>query len=332
AWRLSMPWFLSTRTRLLGVLLLAQVILLAAPHAADDSPLWLRYPAISPDGETILFCYKGDIYSVPSSGGTATPRTLGESYEVSPVWSHDGKSIAFASDRYGSFDVYVMPATGGESTRLTFHSTDEIPSSFTADDKAILFSGYRQSVATDAQFPVGVMKQLYSVPVAAGRISLVLPTPALDATLDGTGNQLIYHDVKGYESEWRKHHTSSVTRDVWVYDLKAAKYRQLTQYIGEDRNPVFDGNSTDFYYLSEQGGSFNVYKSSVADTAQSTALTHFTKNPVRFLTRSTTGRLCFTYDGEIYTLDAGGEPKKVAVRVTQDGRETRDKVVPVNDR
>ena len=77
--------------------------------------------------QTILFCYKGDIYSVPAAGGTATPKTLGESYEFAPVWSHDGKSIAFASDRYGNFDVFVMPAAGGEATRLTFHSTDEIP-------------------------------------------------------------------------------------------------------------------------------------------------------------------------------------------------------------
>jgi len=85
--------------------------------------LWLRYPAISPDGQTLLFEYKGDIWSVPAAGGTATPMTLSESYEFAPVWSHDGKTIAFASDRYGQFDVFVMPATGGEAKRLTFNSS-----------------------------------------------------------------------------------------------------------------------------------------------------------------------------------------------------------------
>ena len=65
---------------------------------AQDKPLWLRYPAISPDGQSILFCYKGDIYQVSSSGGQANPLTIGESYDFSPVWSHDGKFIAFASD------------------------------------------------------------------------------------------------------------------------------------------------------------------------------------------------------------------------------------------
>ena len=77
-----------------------------------------------------------------------------------------------------------------------------------------------------------------------------------------TGDKLIFHDYKGYESEWRKHHTSSVTRDVWLYDVPSKKYTQLTSFKGEDRNPVF-GAGDEFYYLSEQSGSFNVHKSSV---------------------------------------------------------------------
>src|SRR5687767_7036869 len=107
---------------------------------AQDAPLWLRYPAISPDGQTLLFEYKGDIWSVPASGGNAMPMTLSETYESWPVWSHDGKSIAFASDRYGSMDVFVMPASGGEARRLTFHSTGEAPCTFSGDDRAVLFA------------------------------------------------------------------------------------------------------------------------------------------------------------------------------------------------
>ena len=109
--------------------LVAALVLLPLLSARGQAPLWLRYPAISPDGRTIAFSYKGDIYSVPAAGGTATPLTLGESYEFAPVWSHDGKSIAFASDRYGNFDVFIMPATGGEATRLTYHASREIPTS-----------------------------------------------------------------------------------------------------------------------------------------------------------------------------------------------------------
>ncbi|HWB91047.1 MAG TPA: S41 family peptidase [Puia sp.] len=297
---------------------------------AQEHPLWMRYPAISPDGSTILFSYKGDIYTVSSRGGTAVPLTISESYEYAPVWSHDGKWIAFSSDRYGNFDVFVMPSNGGEAKRLTYFSGNEIPSSFSADDKRILFSAHRQDLVTDGQFPTGAMPELYSVPAGGGRVSQVLPIPALSATVDGAGDKIIYEDQKGYESEWRKHHTSSVTRDIWVYDIKTAKYTRLTTFKGEDRNPVFGGDDASYYYLSEQGGSFNVYKSSLNDPATAVALTHFSKHPVRFLTRAKDNTLCFGFDGEIYTQAPGAEPQKVAIRVAEDGRANLEKILPVN--
>jgi tricorn protease len=309
--------------------LLPLLLAAAVPLAAQDRPLWLRYPAISPDGGTIVFCYQGDIYKVPAAGGQAFPLTINEAYDYAPVWSHDGKWIAFASDRTGNFDVYVMPAGGGEARRLTFHSAADIPSGFTADDKAVLFSSARQDTAANVQFPMGTFPELYSVPITGGETSLVLTQPAIAAVVDKTGDKILYHDQKGYESDWRKHHTSAIARDIWVYDVKAKKNTQLTAFAGEDRNPVFDGNGDDFYYLSEQSGSFNVYKSSIGRPDVSTAVTTFTKNPVRFLTRAENGALCFGYDGEIYTKAGAAEPRRVDVRVAQDGRQGLERPVPV---
>ncbi|HNY04089.1 MAG TPA: peptidase S41, partial [Bacteroidales bacterium] len=93
----------------------------------------------------------------------------------------------------------------------------------------------------------------------------------------------------------------------------------------------FDANDKDFYYLSEQNGSFNVFKSSITDPSNPKALTRFTKNPVRFLSRAVNNTLCFTYDGEIYTLKPGGEPAKVTLKISADGRSSQEKIVPVND-
>ncbi|MCC5936375.1 MAG: PD40 domain-containing protein, partial [Lunatimonas sp.] len=100
---------------------------------AENAPNWLRYPAISPDGSQIVFTYKGDLYKVASNGGRATQLTFHEAHDFMPVWSKDGKKIAFASDRYGNFDVFVMDADGGNAHRLTYHSNDEMPYSFAAD-------------------------------------------------------------------------------------------------------------------------------------------------------------------------------------------------------
>lgn len=131
------------------------------------TPLWMRDIQISPDGTEIVFCYKGDIYKVSAKGGTATQLTTQESYESSPVWSPDGKQIAFASDRQGNFDVFVMPSDGGAAQRLTTNSAGEIPSAFTPDGKYILFSAAIQDPAGSALFPSPAMTELYKVPQPA---------------------------------------------------------------------------------------------------------------------------------------------------------------------
>ena len=298
--------------------------------ALSQEALWLRYPAISPDGSAILFNYQGDIYKVSSSGGTATPLTLSESYEYSAVWSNDGQQIAFASNRHGGFDVFVMPANGGEAKRLTFHSYGERPSAFSPDDKSIVFSGLRQDRYTNVQFPSGAMSELYSVPTEGGRVSQILTSPAHRATFSQDGKKLIFHDKKGYEDTWRKHHTSAVTRDTWVYDMETKQYQQLSSFEGENRNPVFDSSNDSFYYLTEESGSFNVHKSSLSNSSQNTQITQFEKHPVRFLTVSNSNTLCFSYDGEIYTMTEGEQPQKLEIQIAFDGRQTLDKITKVN--
>ena len=103
-------------------LLLSLVLGMGVAGAMAVTPLWMRDVRISPDGKQILFCYKGDIYKVASGGGEAVQLTTQDSYESAPVWSPDGKQIAFASDRFGNQDVFVMPADGGPAKRLTTHS------------------------------------------------------------------------------------------------------------------------------------------------------------------------------------------------------------------
>lgn len=296
----------------------------------QENPLWLRYPAISPDGKTVVFSYQGDLYKVFSGGGQASPLTLHEAYDFMPVWSRDGKWIAFASDRYGNMDVYVMPSTGGEARRLTFYSGADLPWDFSPDNKTILFSSNRIDLATNAQIPGSGMNELYSVPIEGGRARMVITQPAINARYNGTGDKIIFHDYKGFEDAWRKHHTSSVTRDLWVYDLKTQKFNQLTNYDGEDRNPVFHSNNNDFYFLSEAGGSFNVYKSSLNNGSKPMAITKLGKHPVRFLTVSTDNTICFNYDGEIYTMKEGQAPQKLNVSILLDGRSNQEKILPVN--
>ena len=294
----------------------------------------MRYPAISPDGKTIAFTYKGDIYKVSSAGGTAAPVTTHTANDFMPVWSHDGKQIAFASDRYGNNDIYIISADGGEAKRLTFHSSNELPFSFTADDKGIIYGAARQDAAANRQFPTGALPELYQVPAAGGRPIQILTTPAENVKPSRDGAFLIYEDKKGQENQWRKHHTSAVARDIWIYDVKAGTHKQLTTFAGEDRNPVFADGDKSFYYLSEESGTFNVHKKTIdgAADAKSQQLTSFKGVPVRFLSMSNTGTLAFGFDGQIYTMPAsGGSPHKVDIAVSADNKANNERIVAVNN-
>ncbi len=316
-----------------SLLALALVASAAAAQTPSTSPVgasWMRYPAISPDGKTIAFTFKGDLYKVPATGGTATPLTTHTANDFMPVWSHDGKRIAFASDRYGNFDVYVISAEGGEAKRLTFHSAPEYPYTFTADDKNIIFGATRQDAASNRQFPTGAQPELYEVAANGGRPVQILTTPAENVRTSKDGRYLVYEDKKGGENQWRKHHTSSIARDIWIYDSRTGQHRQVTTFAGEDRNPVFADNDKSLYYLSEESGTFNVHKMSV-DGGKSQQLTSFKGVPVRFLSMADNGTLAFGFDGQIYTMAPNGKPAKVDIAVSSDNKTNVERIMAVTN-
>lgn len=310
----------SSRKVMSGVLFVAAV-LAAAVVSAGEPALWLRYPAISPDGATVVFSYRGDLWTVPVAGGTAVPLTVHEAYDFAPVWSPDGTTIAFASDRYGNFDVFTIPAAGGDATRLTFHSAGDLPTSFTPDGKAVLFASARLDAASNVQFPTGAQPELYRVAISGGLPVQVLTTPAMYAAFDRAGARLAYSDQKGFEMEWRKHDNSSFARDVWLWDVGANRHTRLTELGFDDRQPVWSPDERALYYLSERSGSFNVWRLDLADPAHPVQVTTHSVHPVRFLSISRQGDLCYTWDGEVWVRPSGAsESRKLAVSVATDRR------------
>jgi Tol biopolymer transport system component/C-terminal processing protease CtpA/Prc len=323
--------FLQMLRRLVLPTLLAAVALpmlaqpAAVPQGSPDRPLWMRYPAISPDGGQIAFSFEGGLWVVPASGGKARLLVGTGHHAYQPVWSPDAKHIAYASDVYGNFDVFVVSAEGGASRRLTTHSAPEVPIAFTPDGRDVLFSAQRMDARTSVQFPVRGMSELYKVSAQGGRRPVQLfSSPALSGQLDKAGQRLLYEDWKGYESDWRKHHVSPVARDIWLYELKAGKHRRLTTFGGEDRNPVWSPDEQSVYYLSERSGTFNVWRMPVTQPDAAVQLTGFERNPVRFLSIARDGTLAFGWDGELWTLPPGAiEPRRVPIEIATETRASR---------
>ena len=279
-----------------------------------ETPRWLRNAAISPDGTTIAFTYKGDIFTVPVAGGNANRITAGNSYNTAPVWSPDSKTLVFSSSREGSMDLYTVSASGGTPKRITTNSADETPVAF-LDQETVIYQSAANPSRESSRMPTR-LNRTYAVNITkpSPRPRMFLSLPMMSASV-GKDGRILYQDKKGLEDIMRKHERSSGTCDVWLYDN--GKFQKLTDFNGHDMSPVWNPKGNGYYYLSEQDGTLNVW-SSDTDGKNRRQLTGFKQNPVRTLSIADNGTMAFSQDGDLYTLRDGGEPRKVDVNITAD--------------
>ena len=303
---------------------IAALTVATAMASAQETPLWLRSNSISPDGKEIAFTYKGNIYIVDADGGQARQITTNPAYDTTPIWTPDGQNIVFCSTREKSKDVFMIPAKGGKPVRITTHPHNETPVAV-LNDGTILFSAAIEQDTEYGNFPGDA--QLYAVSQNGGRPQRVTSLPIKNMSINKDG-EIIYEDYKGYEDPFRKHHTSSVTRDIWLYTPEPGQekfaitgkgtFKKISDFVGEDRNPVFAPDGDTFYYLSEKDGTFNIYRSSISSPEKSEQVTFHKDNPVRYLSISASGDLCYSQDGELYIIRNGKEPQKVEIAMITD--------------
>src|SRR6516164_5141376 len=119
--------------------------LFAAVSAAQEPIRFARMPDISPDVKQVAFSYLGDIWIVETIGGVARPVTMHEAHDTYPVFSPDGRFIAFSSNRRGSYDVFVVAAQGGKPRRLTYDSAADLVCGWSPDGQHVLFASARSN-------------------------------------------------------------------------------------------------------------------------------------------------------------------------------------------
>lgn len=294
-----------------------------APVYGQEEATWFRHPALSPDGRQIVFSALGDLWVVASGGGEARALTRGESLETRPCWSPDGRWIAYACDRHGNFDVFVVSAEGGPERRLTTLSTGDSPWCFSADGERILFTSGRGGLPASRAFPSGWPGEVHSVSRTDGSVRTENLLAAEEISLDGRG--WLYERVSAVEDDYRKHHTSSAARDIWWRKPDGAQER-ATDWAGEDREPVWRPQGG-FWFLSERGGSFNVFTAEPGGEAR--PLTFHQGEPVRSLSASREGLLAYSQAGSLWTLREGGQPLRLDVTVRADRRSAHPANLPL---
>ena len=258
----------------------------------------VRYPSYS--NGRIAFTYLADIWVADENGGNVQRLTVNRARDAYPRFSPDGKWIAFSSDRNGNLDVYLIPSTGGTAKQLTHHSADDVVLGWTPDGKGILFSSQRGE---------DFMGQLYVVGVDGGMPWHAGPDMGNAASYSPDGNRIAYNP-KG-QVYWRKYYRGAYATDVWIEDVSAKKFTQVTDFDGLDSWPMWSRDG-EIYFVSDRDGEglTNIWRVAEAG-GKADKVTSFKSGDVRFPSISADGRtIVFEHDFGIWKLDTAS--KKVS--------------------
>jgi tricorn protease len=278
----------------------------AAGEAAEIRPIpSLSQPAVSPDGSSIVFSAGGDLWSVPLAGGTARLLVAHPAHDSRPLWSPDGRSLAFVSTRTGNGDVYLFTFATGEVRRLTWNDEPEVADAWSRDGKWIYYSS--------PSHDVGNMNDVYRVrpeggmplEVSADRYVneyFAAPSP------DGRTVALTARGVVSAQW-WRHGHSHMDESEIWF--LRDGVYRRAGAGASgpegaKEAWPMWSPDGRRLWFMSDRFGAENLWVQEVGETGPgtATAVTRFTDGRVLWPTLSWNGRtIVFERGLGIWQLD-----------------------------
>ncbi|MBV6520394.1 MAG: Tricorn protease [Gemmatimonadaceae bacterium] len=294
-------------------LVIVALPLVSQPSTTDTR--LLSQPALS--AERVAFIYAGDLWSSRLDGTDVMRLTSADGDEQNPVFSPDGKFVAFSGNYDGNTDVYVVPATGGVPKRLTWHPGDDLVQAFAPDGRAVLFTSPRASYTTR-------YTQLFTVPVDGG-IATQLPIPnAARATFSPDGKHIAYNPIAPAFEQW-KHYRGGRTSTVWIYDVATHAVTTIPQPPSRSNDVDAQWIGSRLIFRSDRDGEFNLYSYDTA-SRQVQQLTRYTDFPVLNVgVDGGSGRLVFEQAGYLHLLEPSARTpaRKLTFGVATDLRELR---------
>jgi tricorn protease len=300
-------------TRLLGFALLMFSVATGQTSGAH----FLSSPALTPDGQTILFAYEGDLWKVPSTGGSAVRITAMPGYESNPRVSPNGQWIAFTARQYGNTDVFVMPFAGGEIKQLTWHSAGDEVDSWSWDSKHIYFTSTRESRQAG-----------YRVAITGGTPERVFGDYffSYDHNLweHPTSKEIFFTDSWESNSQaYRKRYKGPFAPDIQSYNPETKAFKKYTEYNGKDFSHSIDKNGNIYFISDEANGEYNLYTLAAGKTK---ALTKFNTSIKAPQVNAHGGKVVFEKDYQLFLYDAAkNTTSKVDINITRNYLLPKDK-------
>jgi tricorn protease len=272
----------------------------------------LSQPAIS--ANKIAFIYAEDLWVANIDGSQPQRLTVSEGIESNPVFSPDGKWIAFNGQYDGNTDVYIIPVEGGIPKRLTWHPSPDVVRGFTPDGKSVLFISQR-NMFTRRYF------QLFTVPVTGGPATQLEIPNAYYASYSTDGESMAYNPTPDQFRQW-KHYRGGGISHIWQFSFADKSIAELPQPDGgcNDIQPMWMNNT--IYFISDRDGEFNLFSYDIS-SKEVKQLTTFKDFPI-LNASSGNGKIIFDQAGYLHIYDpATASSKKLTIGIAADLLELR---------
>jgi tricorn protease len=306
--------YLKNRVAFIAAFLLISVEQASAIDTHDTR--MLQQPAIS--ANNIAFIYAQDLWIANIDGTQPRRLTIDEGVESTPVFSPDGKWIAFSAQYDGNTDVYILPVEGGLPKRLTWHPGTDRVRGFTPDGKSILFISQRNLFT-------GRYTQLFSVPVNGGPATQLEIPNASWASYSPDGRSMAYVPTPDQFRQWKQYRGGGISH-IWQYSFADKNIMKLPQPDGgsNDVQPMWMGDT--IFFRSDRNGEFNLY-SYEPSSQKIQQLTRYTDFPVLNASAGA-GKIIFEQAGYLHIYDPStGAVKKLTIGIAADLLELRPRFV-----